>query len=107
MKPTFAIQDLQQCTRETRERAAALRTQVQRLEKWAEDIAHAEAHQANLSGEVERLQGELIGLFAMFPAEIRASYAGLMARAAENEVARLDALEGAGAETAEKKTAAQ
>lgn len=103
-KPTFDIQDLQVCVKETRARIAAERVQVERLEKWAEEIARSEDQQGNVSGDLERLQQELLSTYAELPAVLDERFAEALARAAETEVGRLEA--SAAAEGDAKKKAA-
>lgn len=97
MKPTFEIQNLAQCVKDSRARIEVARAQVARLEKWSEEIASAEASQAALSGEVVRMQQELAALFAELPSGLENGFAEALARAAEAEAERLEAADGADA----------
>jgi hypothetical protein len=90
MKPVFSPQDLKEAAQGSRARVAALRAEVERLEQWSQEMKQLESGEGELSGELDRLHGELSASFNEVPEAVKTRFEALLSRAQEADQAEVE-----------------
>lgn len=90
MKPVFAPQDLKEAAQSSRARVTALRAEVERLEQWSQEMKQLESGEGDLSGELDRLHGELSASLSEVPELVKTRFEALLSRAQEADQAEAE-----------------